>query len=148
MLNTKIEKRNCSKINRFGLFAKEPIFKDELIWSHSDDSTKSIPITELEKLSPAERQDWIDHCYQVGDYYYMEIDDTRLMNHSCGPNTVDYPNVDPTMILAARDIEQDEEITWNYLPFMNPFQVFQCNCGHENCVGVVQKKPRTEFSSV
>jgi len=139
MLNKKIEKRDSSEINRYGLFAKYAIFKDELIWAHSNNTTKSIPVAELEKLSAVERQDWIDHCYQVGDHYYMEIDDTRLMNHSCEPNTIDYPDDDPTMIIAARDIEKDEEVTWNYLPFMNPFQVFECNCGSRNCVGIVKK---------
>ena len=139
MLNHKIEKRDISKINLFGLFAKEMIFKDELIWAPTTDAIKMIPITELENLSLHERQDWIDHCYQIGDCYYMDTDDTRLMNHSCDPNTSDYPIENPTMIIAARNIEKDEEITWNYLPFMNPFQVFQCNCGSKNCVNVVKK---------
>lgn len=139
MLNVKIEKRDISKINRFGLFAKEVIFKDELIWVSTDDAIKMIPTNELENLSPHEQQDWIDHCYQIGDYYYMDTDDTRLMNHSCDPNTVDYPADHPTMIIAARNIEKDEEVTWNYLPFMNPFQVFQCNCGSKNCVNIVKK---------
>ena len=139
MLNTKIEKRDISKINRFGLFAKEMIFKDELIWASKDDAIKMIPINEFENLPPHEQQDWIDHCYQIGDYYYMDTDDTRLMNHSCEPNTLDYPADNPTMIIAARNIEKDEEVTWNYLPFMNPFQVFRCNCGSKNCVNIVKK---------
>lgn len=139
MLNKKIEKRNLSKIDRFGLFAKEKIFKDEIIWFPTDDSTKKIHVTELEKFSKDEQQIWIDHCYQIDDCYYMEIDDTRLMNHSCEPNTLDYPVDNPTNIIAARDIEKDEEITWNYLPFMNPFQVFQCNCGSKFCVKIVKK---------
>jgi SET domain-containing protein len=145
MLNKKIEKRDTSKINRFGLFAADKIFKDEIIWSHSDDATKKIPVSKLEYLTAEERQDWIDHCYQIGNYYYMEIDDTRLMNHSCEPNTCDYPVDNPTMIIASRDIDKDEEITWNYLPFMNPFQVFECNCGSKFCVGVVKKNAVVKF---
>ena len=147
MLNTKIEKRNISKINCFGLFAKEIVFKDEIIWAPTDDAVKIIPISDLEKLPTDEQQDWIDHCYQIGDYYHMDTDDTRLMNHSCEPNTLDYPNDNPTMIIAARDIEKDEEITWNYLPFMNPFQVFQCNCGSRNCVDVVKKNAIVKHNS-
>lgn len=49
----------------------------------------------------------------------MDTDDTRLMNHSCEPNTMDYPLNDPTMIVASKNIEKNEEVTWNYLPFMN-----------------------------
>ncbi len=139
MLNEKIEKRSISRISRFGLFAKEKISKDEIIWVSSEDTIKTIHVTELEKLVDSERQDWIDHCYQIGDYFHMDIDDTRLMNHSCEPNTIDFPKEDPNAIIAARDIEKDEEITWNYLPFMNPFQVFHCNCGSKNCVKIVKK---------
>lgn len=139
MLNKKIEKRSISRISRYGLFAKEKIFKDEMIWASNQEYVKTIHMSEFEKLNEIEKQDWIDHCYQIGDYFHMDIDDTRLMNHSCEPNTVDFPRKDPNAIIAARDIEKDEEVTWNYLPFMNPFQVFNCNCGSKNCVKVVRK---------
>lgn len=142
MLNNKIEKRNCSKIDRYGLFAKEMIFKDEIIWHPTNDTIKKIPMSALDNLSNEDRQDWIDHCYQIDNFYQMDIDDTRLMNHSCDPNTMDYPNDDPTMIVAARNIEKDEEVTWNYLPFMNPFQVFRCNCGSTNCIKIIKKQSR------
>ena len=139
MLNKKIEKRNCSRINRSGLFAKEKILKDEIIWSPTGETVKKITVSEFHELSKKAQQDWIDHCYLINDYFQMDIDDTRFMNHSCEPNTMDYPNDDPTMIAASRDIDEDEEVTWNYLPFMNPFQVFSCKCGSKNCVGVVKK---------
>ena len=139
MLNPKIDKRNISKINRYGLFAREVILKDELIWSTTENHIKKISLTDFEKLSAEDKQIWIDHCYQIDDYFQMDVDDTRFMNHSCAPNTVDFPVDDPTMIVAMRDIQKDEEVTWNYLPFMNPYQEFPCNCGNENCVGVVKK---------
>lgn len=139
MLNQKIEKRSTSEINRYGLFAKEIIFKDELIWSPTENEIKKISVAEFEKLPVGDKQIWIDHCYQIDDYFQMDTDDTRLMNHSCDPNTADYPADDPTMIVAKRDIQKNEEVTWNYLPFMNPYQVFSCNCGSENCVDVVKK---------
>ena len=78
-------------------------------------------------------------CYQIDDYFQMDIDDTRFMNHSYEPNTVDFPSDVPIMIVAEKDIEKDEEGTRNYLPFMNPFQVFKCSCGSKNCVGTVKK---------
>ena len=139
MLNPKIEKRNYSKINHVGLFAKEKILKNEFIWSATDDTVKKISLSNFEKLPDNEKQNWIDHCYQIDDYFQMDIDDTRFMNHSCEPNTADFPSDVPTKIVAERDIEKDEEVTWNYLPFMNPFQVFKCSCGSKNCVGTVKK---------
>jgi len=139
VLNSKIEKRNYSKISHVGLFTKEKILKNEIIWSATDDTVKKISLPDFEKLPDNEKQNWIDHCYQINDYFQMDIDDTRFMNHSCEPNTVDFPSDVPTMIVAERDIEKDEEVTWNYLPFMNPFQVFKCSCGSKNCVGTVKK---------
>lgn len=139
MLNSKINKRNSSKINRFGLFASDLILEGEVIWSTTENHIKKISLAEFEKLSKNEQQVWIDHCYQIDDYFQMDIDDTRFMNHSCDPNTMDFPDDDPTMIVALRNIEKNEEITWNYLPFMNPFQEFSCNCGSKNCVGIVKK---------
>lgn len=139
MLNPKIDKRNLSEINRYGLFAKEVILEGELIWSPTENHIKKISLTEFEKLSTKDKQIWIDHCYQIDDYFQMDIDDTRFMNHSCEPNTMDFPVDSPTMIVAMRNIEKNEEVTWNYLPFMNPYQEFSCNCGSKNCVGVVKK---------
>jgi len=139
MLNQKIEKRSTSEINRYGLFAKEKIFKNELVWSPTENEIKKISVNEFEKLPVDDKQIWIDHCYQIDDYFQMDTDDTRLMNHSCDPNTMDYPTDDPTMIVAKRDIQKNEEVTWNYLPFMNPYQAFPCNCGSENCVEIVKK---------
>ena len=55
-------------------------------------------------------------------------------------NAVDFPRDDPTStIVAKRDILENEEITLNYSPFMNPYQKFECNCGSENCVGIIKK---------
>ncbi|MDH3794429.1 MAG: SET domain-containing protein-lysine N-methyltransferase [Nitrosopumilus sp.] len=144
MLNPKIDKRNFSKINRYGLFANEMILKGELIWSPAENYIKKISLTEFEKLSAEDKQIWIDHCYQIDDYFQMDIDDTRFMNHSCEPNTIDFPVDNPTMIAALRNIKKNEEITWNYLPFMNPYQEFPCNCGSVNCVGVVKKNSTTK----
>jgi hypothetical protein len=143
MLNTKIEKRN-SKIKGLGLFAKEKIFRGEIVWFLTPDTVKIIPVSEFEKLSKDEQQVWVDHCYQLGDKFYMDVDDARLMNHSCEPNIIDNPNDGSATLVAARDINKDEELTWNYLPYMNPYQVFPCNCGSKHCVGTVRKGAAAE----
>ena len=145
MLNPKINKRNSSKINRYGLFAKEMILEGELIWSPTENHIKKISLLDFEKLSSKEKQIWIDHCSKLDAYFQMDIDDTRFMNHSCEPNTMDFPFDDPTMIVAKRNIEKNEEVTWNYLPFMNPYQKFTCNCGSKNCVKVVKKDAASKF---
>jgi SET domain-containing protein len=134
LLNPKIEKRQ-SPISGIGLFVKERIKKDEVIWSPTSEMMEKIHIEEIPMLSEDKRYDWIKHSYQMGDFLYKDTDDTRFMNHSCNPNAMDSYDV----LIAARDIEKDEEVTWDYLPYMNPFLVFECSCGNQNCVGIARK---------
>lgn len=136
MLSSKIEKRE-SEISGTGLFAKEKITKDEVIWWPTSDTMDKMHVTNLEKLSEEKRAHWIKNAYQMDTYLYLDTDDTTYMNHSCNPNVVD--SVDESLLIAKRDIEKDEEVTWNYLPFMNQYLTFQCFCNNKNCVGVVKK---------
>ena len=122
-----------------GLFAKEKILKGEIVWTFSPDTVKTILASEFYNLSKKEQQIWIDHCYQMGDKFYMDVDDARLMNHSCDPNIIDNPEDCAATLAAACDIQKGEELTWNYLPYMNPYQVFECHCGSANCVGVIKR---------
>jgi hypothetical protein len=96
---------------------------------------EKIHIDELHSLPESKKYDWIKHSYQIGDTLYKDTDDTRFMNHSCSPNVIDFLDI----LVAARRIHKDEEITWDYLPYMNPYLVFDCRCGNQNCVGVVKK---------
>ncbi|MEM3063928.1 MAG: SET domain-containing protein [Candidatus Nitrosotenuis sp.] len=135
MLSPKVVKRN-SRISGIGLFAAQNIKKDEVIWFPTTEHIEKIHITDFEKINDGnQKQDWIKHSYQIGEFLYKDTDDTRFMNHSCRPNVIDFYN----MLVAARDIQADEELTWDYLPYMNPYLVFECRCGNQNCVGIVRK---------
>lgn len=134
MLNPKIV-RGKSTIEGTGLVAKEKIQKGETIWTASSESILKISLNDFHRLADSEKEPWIKHSYQIGDTLYMDSDDTRLMNHSCDPNVVDSGE----SCVAKRDIEQGEEITWDYTPYMNPIQTFECKCGAKNCVGIVTK---------
>lgn len=132
MLNSKIEKRN-STINGYGLFTKISIEKDEIIWHPTPETIDMIPLEKLSELSESKKQYWIDHSYLMNGILYIDTDDTIFMNHSCSPNVID----DGSVMRAARDISANEEVTWNYIPFINPHQRFECNCGSVNCVKIV-----------
>ncbi len=62
----------------------------------------------------------------------------RYINHSCDPNT--YVDHESESLIALRDIEEGEEITFDYLfseeSISSPFD---CNCEAANCVGRVEK---------
>lgn len=134
LLNPKIEKR-ASGISGIGLFAMSTIAEGETVWYPTMELMQKIHIDELYSLPENEKYDWIKHSYQIGEILYKDTDDTKFMNHSCGPNVVDFHDT----LVAARQIQKGEEITWDYLPYMNPYLVFDCRCGSQNCVGTVKK---------
>jgi SET domain len=68
------------------------------------------------------------------DYWSEQDMPMHATNHSCNPNgSFD----DVGMLIALRDIEQDEEITYHYLHHPVPASPwnFQCLCRADECVG-------------
>src|ERR1051326_4718587 len=87
------------------------------------------------------------HSLQIGPYTYLSpssgFDD--FIVHSCAPNCqVVIVDADEGMIwlVALRDIERDEEISFNYNT--TEFDLcahgadFDCACGAANCLGKIQ----------
>ncbi len=61
----------------------------------------------------------------------------HVTNHSCDPNaTFDRSG----MLIALRDIESGEELTYDYLAHPIPASPwdFECDCGVEKCIGWVK----------
>jgi hypothetical protein len=76
--------------------------------------------------------------YQL-DYWSEETMPMHVTNHSCDANAA---FDESGMLIASRDIERDEEITFNYLKTPLPASPwnFKCLCGTANCVGWVEMK--------
>jgi hypothetical protein len=59
-------------------------------------------------------------------------------NHSCSPNTGIKLISRGTVVVALRDIEAHEELTYDYSTYLrNPYEKMQCMCGVDNCRGIV-----------
>lgn len=61
-----------------------------------------------------------------------------FINHSCSPNTrLDVPGY---RYVAIKNIEKNEEITFNYLTTDWDFgnEPFKCLCGSKNCYGMIR----------
>lgn len=59
-------------------------------------------------------------------------------NHSCNPNTGIKLTSMGTVIIALRDIDTREELTYDYSTYLcNPYEKMQCLCGSSKCRGVV-----------
>ena len=61
----------------------------------------------------------------------------RFINHSCAPNAEAEPSDDRIWIVALRDIEPGEEITFNYGYDLDDFRDHPCRCGASNCIGFI-----------
>lgn len=80
------------------------------------------------------------------DYMTIDLGDRhvyhpfgRYINHSCEPNA--YVDVEQHKLFASCDIEQDDEITFNYLISERQITApFDCNCGSSNCLGRIETK--------
>jgi hypothetical protein len=64
------------------------------------------------------------------------IDD--FTNHSCEPNTGIRLTEKGTIIVAIRDIEPHQELTYDYSTYINnPFERLSCRCGAASCRQII-----------
>jgi len=82
----------------------------------------------------------LSHPLQVGlDAFRVpsgNIDD--FTNHSCEPSTGIRLFPRGTIVVAIRDIELHDEITFDYSTYLNnPYERMVCHCGAARCRGVI-----------
>lgn len=129
-LNTKVENRN-SKIAGAGIFAKDNIKKDEIIAAFGGFVFENYEYKKLsEKLRGMPMR--ISDNLLIGSLKESELDSADLINHSCNPNAGIKGQI---LLVAIRDIDKNEEITFDYAMemFGEPKLTLKCNCGSINC---------------
>lgn len=67
----------------------------------------------------------------------VEWNPARFLNHSCRPNTEARAMADGIWIVALRDIQPDEEVTFNYNYDYQDYREHPCRCGAPECVGYI-----------
>ena len=98
-----------------------------------------------EKIS---KEESIQRCAQRNDYiFYLNADFdldgnvlenfARFLNHSCSPNCSAELIEGRIWIVALRDIESGEELTFDYGYDLEFFREHECHCGAPNCCGYV-----------
>ncbi len=113
-----------------GIFAFRNIRKGEII------STFTGPRVKIERLDefPPEV---VDHLFNVGTHEYLVAREPEVRtNHSCDPNAGIISDVS---LIAMRDIQRDEEITFDYSMIMADDWVMECRCGSPLCRKIIGK---------
>lgn len=157
----KIEKRDTTSkygFSNIGMFSKEFIKKGELVFQCEEGKCDylapgdaSLGKTREEALEIMKKHphltDFIKrYAYMIDDdlydwpKFYMEqkcVCSCLFFNHGCDPNCYLGHSVKGFSFLAIRDIEPDEELTYDYQFFDTEasFYEINCKCGSYKCRG-------------
>ncbi len=93
-------------------------------------------------------QESIERCRQGNEYIFrlsaerhldgkVDWNAARFVNHSCAPNCEAQLIEGRIWLVAARDIEAGEEITFDYGYDLEDFHQHPCHCGSADCVGYI-----------
>lgn len=112
----------------WGVYAARDIPKDEIILEFNG------PYVKIESLEgiPREVQ---DHLFNIGLGEYLIVRKPGVYtNHSCEPNAGIVRDV---LLVAMRDIEKDEEITFDYSTITADGWTLECLCGSSSCRKII-----------
>lgn len=128
-VSPKVEKREI--IGRgYGLFAKELILSGEIVSISGGIIITKLQFDELKSQG-------LDYAYQISDNFLIcplnpeDPSDDWRMNHCCEPNCGVSGNI---MFLAIRDIQIDEELTYDYCTTeSDPDYSINLSCSQPTC---------------
>jgi SET domain-containing protein len=97
-----------------GLFAKEFIPKDSIVWEFIDGVDIRITKEKFDTLNEAQKEYFYRYTWQKSDgCYYSSCDLTNFINHSNKPNL----KIIDDIVIALVDIEVGDELFENYGEF-------------------------------
>jgi len=112
----------------FGIFAIRNIRKDEAILEFNG------PYIKIENIDGIPREVW-DHLFNIGiNEYIMAREPGVRTNHSCNPNAGIVRDV---FLVAMKDINKDEEVTFDYSTITADNWELECHCGSPLCRKII-----------
>jgi hypothetical protein len=116
-----------SAIEGLGVFAARPFRQGEAI--HELDDSRIV-----DALHPLDPGDDARHCdYLEGGKVVLMQPPERHINHSCDPNTYVKTLDGRRLVIALREIQPGEEITYDYAINGGGDTVWTCHCGAARC---------------
>ena len=155
-----------SKIHAWGVFAEEPIAKDDLVIEYKGELVRE-PVADKREVLYERQKVGSDYMFRIDEENIIDATKTgslaRYINHSCEPNVIavevysdDWAieldevavgleewngecrhRVPLTCFFSSKDIEKDEELTfdYNYSSGQLPGKVVFCRCKKKSCKG-------------
>jgi SET domain-containing protein len=118
-----------STIQGSGVFSTREIKLGDYILQINDSRVKD----DLNPLKP-ELGEHEYHCdYLAAGKVILMKSPERHINHSCDPNTYVKTLASIRQLIALRNISSEEEITYDYCINCHGGEVWQCNCGSNQC---------------
>jgi hypothetical protein len=133
-LSSKV-KKGKSKIGGDGLITIDKIAKGETVINFEGGAGRFVNKATGDSLY----KKGIDYDIQVDDDLFFvasgdEIEDADFLNHSCVPNC---GIKDKLKIVAMRDIDIGEEITFDYAMSESSKYSMRCECGRKKCRRII-----------
>ena len=131
MLHPYIELRN-SRISGRGLFTSSFVPKGTVLWAHEPSLETTYRYDQFDNFSKKYQDYLIKYAYWWKGKICLGKDESKYWNHSCDPNTAPVPSNSNKWDFAIKDIEKDEELTYDYALLMDHTS-FPCRCNSVNC---------------
>ncbi|CAG8457806.1 3615_t:CDS:2 [Diversispora eburnea] len=131
-----------SPIHHYGLFTLEKIKSGEFIIEYTGELVRQSVADLRERKYRATGIEG-SYMFRVGDDTIIDAtrmgNNARLINHSCEPNCnakiLNVKGAKKIAIYAKRDIQKNEEITYDYKFPIDNFDKIPCHCGASKCRG-------------
>lgn len=105
-----------------GLFSKNLVPKGTIIWRFVEGFDIKVNKEKYKSLSEVQKKFVDEYFWKEGDYLYSSCDHSNFQNHSNHPNSVAKGEDE---MVAARDIQPNEEILVSYDTFDDDFDVYK-----------------------
>ena len=104
-----------------GVFSKNPIKKGDVIWEFVEGFDTRVHESGYSLLNDVQKSYVDRYFWKEEDYYYSSCDYSNFQNHSYTPNSIPLGD----KMVAARNIEANEEILVNYQSFDDDFNSYK-----------------------
>ncbi len=137
-------RRGRSKIHGGGLYAAKPILSGTRVIEYVGERITKAEALRREQKRLAQRDAGRDGCvyvFELNQRHDLDGDvswnTARLINHSCDGNCETDIIRGRVWIIAARDIAEGEELTYDYGFDFEDWRLHPCLCRTKKCVGYI-----------